>query len=205
MALTTTNVVQAPGAPTTTKPPAKSPFRAVLGWTAVAGAVAASGVLAVLALTPDRGSSMIDTGRVVAEYGSIRAIEHRDDLAVQRREAMTRTVAEYGSVSAIEHRDLAVQPGEAMSRTVAEHGSISAIEHRDDLAVPRREAMSHTVAEHGTISAIEHRDLAVQPGEAMSHTVAEHGSISAIEHRDDLAAVATLAQGGPETHLCAGR
>ena len=103
--------------------------------------------------------SRIDTGRVVAEHGSVRAIEHRDELAAQGRDAMSRTVAEHGSISAIEHRDeVAGQRRDAMSRTVAEHGSISAIEHRDELAVPGREAMSRTVAEHGSISAIEHRD-----------------------------------------------
>jgi hypothetical protein len=97
--------------------------------------LAAAGLLTVLSLDDGDRPSRIDTGRVVAEHGSVRAIEHRDDLAVQRREAMSRTVAEHGSISAIEHRDdLAVQRGEAMSHTVAEHGSISAIEHRDDVA-----------------------------------------------------------------------
>jgi hypothetical protein len=116
--------------------PPQSPnrLRVIAGWAAVVAALAAAGLLTVLSLDDGDRPSRIDTGRVVAEHGSVRAIEHRDDLAVQRREAMSRTVAEHGSISAIEHRDdLAVQRGEAMSRTVAEHGSISAIEHRDDL------------------------------------------------------------------------
>jgi hypothetical protein len=43
--------------------------------------------------------------RTTAEHGSVSAIDHRDDLAEQRREALSRTTAEHGSVSAIEHRD----------------------------------------------------------------------------------------------------
>jgi hypothetical protein len=122
--------------PTPAEPP-QSPNRlwVIAGWAAVVAALATGGLLAFLSLDDGDRPSRIDTGRVVAEHGSVRAIEHRDDLAVQRREAMSRTVAEHGNVRAIEHRDeVAVGSGEAMSRTVAEHGSISAIEHRDDLA-----------------------------------------------------------------------
>src|SRR5262245_24289515 len=99
MALTTSNEIQAAEtrapettAPATTAPPTKSPFRAVFGWAAVAGAVAASGTLAVLVLTPDSGPTRIDTGHVVAEFGSVRAIEHRDELAAL---GPSRTVAEH--------------------------------------------------------------------------------------------------------------
>jgi hypothetical protein len=107
----------------------------IAGWTAVGAVLATAGLLAVLTFDDGDHPSRIDTGSVVAEHGSVRAIEHRDDLAVQRREAMSRTVAEHGSVSAIEHRDQVAGPRrDAMSRTVAEHGSVSAIEHRDDLA-----------------------------------------------------------------------
>ena len=161
MTLTTEHVhVPETASPTPTEPP-QSPnrLRVIAGWAAVVAALAAAGLLgARLSLDGDR-PSRIDTGRVVAEHGSVRAIEHRDELAVQRREAMSRTVAEHGSISAIEHRDeAAVQRRDAMSRTAAEHGSISAIEHRDEAAVQRRDAMSRTVAEHGSVSAIEHRD-----------------------------------------------
>jgi hypothetical protein len=161
MTLTTERVdLPETASPTSAEPP-QSPnrLRVTAGWAAVGAALAATGLLAVLSLDDGDRPSRIDTGRVVAEYGSVRAIEHRDEVAVQGGEAMSRTVAEYGSVSAIEHRDeAAVQPREAMSRTVAEHGSVSAIEHRDEAAVQPREAMSRTVAEHGSISAIEHRD-----------------------------------------------
>jgi hypothetical protein len=137
MTLTTERVdLPETASPTPAEPP-QSPnrLRVTAGWAAVGAALAATGLLAVLSLDDGDRPSRIDTGRVVAEYGSVRAIEHRDEVAVQGGEAMSRTVAEYGSVSAIEHRDeAAVQPREAMSRTVAEHGSISAIEHRDDLA-----------------------------------------------------------------------
>ena len=152
--------------PTPAEPP-QSPnrLRVTAGWAAVVAALAAAGFLALLSLDDGDRPSRIDTGRVAAEHGSVRAIEHRDDVAVQRRDAMSRTVTEHGSVSAIEHRDnLAVQRRDAMSRTVADHGSVRAIEHRDTLAM-QREAMTRTVADHGSISAIEHRDnLAVQRG-----------------------------------------
>jgi hypothetical protein len=136
MALTTEHAhVSETASPTPAEPP-QSPnrLRGIAGWTAVVAALAAAGFLVRLSLDDGDRPSRIDTGPVVAQHGSVRAIEHRDDLAVQRREAMSRTVAEHGSINAIEHRDdLAVQRREAMSRTVAEHGSINAIEHRDDL------------------------------------------------------------------------
>jgi hypothetical protein len=136
MTLTTERVdLPETASPTLAEPP-QSPhrLRVIGGWAAVGAALAATGLLAVLSLDNGDRPSRIDTGPAVAQHGSVRAIEHRDDLAVQRREAMSRTVAEHGSITAIEHRDdLAGQRREAMSRTVAEHGSISAIEHRDDL------------------------------------------------------------------------
>jgi hypothetical protein len=55
-------------------------------------------------LTPDRASPRIDTGRTVAEFGSVTAIDHRDQLSLRRR-AASRTVAEHGSVAALDHRD----------------------------------------------------------------------------------------------------
>jgi hypothetical protein len=137
MTLTTERVDLPETASRTPAEPPQSPdrLRGFAGWTAVVAALAAAGFLALLSLDDGDRPSRIDTGPAVAQHGSINAIEHRDDLAGQRREAMSRTVAEHGSINAIEHRDdLAGQRREAMSRTVAEHGSINAIEHRDDLA-----------------------------------------------------------------------
>jgi hypothetical protein len=92
--------------PTPAEPPqTPNRLRVIAGWTAVGAALATAGLLAVLTFDDGDHPSRIDTGSVVAEHGSVRAIEHRDDLAVQRRDAMSRTVAEHGSVSAIEHRD----------------------------------------------------------------------------------------------------
>jgi hypothetical protein len=93
--------------PTPTGPP-QSPnrLRVIAAWAAVVAALAAAGLLGTrLSLHDGDRPSRIDTGRVVAEHGSVRAIEHRDELAVQRRQALSRTTAEHGSVSAIEHRD----------------------------------------------------------------------------------------------------
>ena len=106
MTLTTERVdLPETASPTPVEPP-QSPnrLRVIAGWAAVGGALAAAGLLAVLSLDDGDRPSRIDTGRVVAEQGSVSAIEHRDEVAVQR-EAMSRTVAEQGSVSAVEHRD----------------------------------------------------------------------------------------------------
>jgi hypothetical protein len=104
----TTEHVQVPetASPTPAEPP-QSPnwLRVTAEWVAIGTALAAAGLLALLSLDEGDRPSKIDTGQVVAEYGSIRAIEHRDEVAVERREAMSRTVADHGSVSAIEHRD----------------------------------------------------------------------------------------------------
>jgi hypothetical protein len=140
--------------------PPQSPnrLRATAEWLAVGAALAATGLLALLSFDDGDRPSKVDTGRVVAEYGSVAAIEHRDAVVMARREAMSRTVADHGSVAAIEHRDdVAGSLREAMSHTVAEYGSVAAIEHRDEVAVAR-EAMSRTVADHGSVAAIEHRD-----------------------------------------------
>jgi hypothetical protein len=141
--------------PTPAEPPqTPNRLRVIAGWTAVGAALATAGLLAVLTFDDGDHPSRIDTGSVVAEHGSVRAIEHRDDLAVQRRDAMSRTVAEHGSVSAIEHRDQVAGPRrDAMSRTVAEHGSVSAIEHRDDLAAvaPLARAKGWTVLSPASI------------------------------------------------------
>jgi hypothetical protein len=107
MTLTTERVdLPETASPTLAEPP-QSPhrLRVIGGWAAVGAALAATGLLAVLSLDNGDRPSRIDTGPAVAQHGSVRAIEHRDDLAVQRREAMSRTVAEQGSISAIEHRD----------------------------------------------------------------------------------------------------
>jgi hypothetical protein len=107
MTLTTEHAhVSETASPTPAEPP-QSPnrLRGIAGWTAVVAALAAAGFLVRLSLDDGDRPSRIDTGPVVAQHGSVRAIEHRDDLAVQRREAMSRTVAEHGSINAIEHRD----------------------------------------------------------------------------------------------------
>jgi hypothetical protein len=151
----TTDELQAPEtlSPAPSRPPA-FPTRVVLGWVAVIAGLTAAAVLAVLVLTSDSTPPRIDTGRTVAEHGSITAIDHRDQLALARQ-AASRTVAEHGSVAAIDYRDQLAR--QAASRTVAEHGSITAIDHRDQLAV-RREAATRTVAEHGSVRAVEAGD-----------------------------------------------
>ena len=62
--------------------PPKAPhrFRAIVGWAAVVAALVAAGLLALVVVNDDSGPSRIDTGPAVAENGSIRAIEHRDEL-----------------------------------------------------------------------------------------------------------------------------
>ena len=102
----TTEQVQVPE---TTRPAPsprpESPFRVVLRWAPVVVALGASGLLAVSVLTPDRGPARVDTSRTVAEYGSVAAIEHRDELALLRQQSPSRTVAQHGSIAAIDHRD----------------------------------------------------------------------------------------------------
>ena len=155
----TTEQVQVPE--TTSPAPSsrpESPVRVLLRWAPVVVALGASGLLAVSVLTPDRGPARVDTSRTVAEHGSITAIDHRDELALLRQQALSRTVAEHGSIAAVDHRDgMTLRGPEAPSRTVAEHGSIAAVDHRDEQAL-LREAASRTVAEHGSIAAIDHRD-----------------------------------------------
>jgi hypothetical protein len=68
---------------------------------AVLAAVAAAGLLALLIIDNDGGASRIDLPGI-AENGSIRATEHRDELS---RQAASQTVAEQGSIRAVEHRD----------------------------------------------------------------------------------------------------
>jgi hypothetical protein len=81
---------------------------AVLGWTAVGIAVAAVAALAIAVLRPEP-SPPVHANResqVVAEHGSINAIEHRDELKLAARaNSESRVVAEHGSINAIEHRD----------------------------------------------------------------------------------------------------
>jgi len=112
--------------PSPSKPPIS--LGVIVGWVALGVAFVAAGLLAVAVVTDDNGRSTIDTGRTVAEHGSVSAIDHRDALGGR---ALARTVAERGSINAIEHRD--ALRGRAPARTVAEHGSISAIDHRDAL------------------------------------------------------------------------
>ena len=136
-----TITAEAPGTVETPNPaPAGPPkprtsFRAIVGWAAVVAALVAAGLLALLVVNNDSGASRTDLPGI-AENGSIRAIEHRDEV---RREAASQTVAEQGSIRAVEHRDELSR--EAASQTVAEQGSIRAVEHRDEL---RRQATSPT-------------------------------------------------------------
>ena len=123
---------------------------------AVVLALAAATLLIVSVLTSDNTPTRTNSGRTVAEHGSIKAIDHRDELAM-RGEAPAQTVAEHGSINAIDHRDELAMRGEDSGRTVAEHGGIKAIDHRDELAM-RGEAPAQTVAEYGSINAIDHRD-----------------------------------------------
>jgi len=136
-----TITAEAPGTVETPNPaPAGPPkprtsFRAIVGWAAVVAALVAAGLLALLVVNNDSGASRTDLPGI-AENGSIRAIEHRDEV---RRVAASQTVAEQGSIRAVEHRDEVRR--EAASQTVAEQGSIRAVEHRDELS---REAASQT-------------------------------------------------------------
>ena len=102
----TTEQVQVPE--TTSPAPSPrpgSPVRVLLRWAPVVVALGAAGLLAASVLTPDGGPARVDTSRTVAEFGSIAAIEHRDELAVLRQQSPSRTVAEHGSITAIDHRD----------------------------------------------------------------------------------------------------
>ena len=61
-----------------------------------------SWALGVAVLRPDTATPAHDNARTVARYGSIAAIDHRDQQAALNQ-AMTRTVAEHGSIAAIDH------------------------------------------------------------------------------------------------------
>ncbi len=75
-----------------------------LSWAGVGIAIAAVAGLGVAVLRPDAASPAHDNARTVARYGSIAAIDHRDQQAALNR-AMTHTVAEHGSIAAIDHAD----------------------------------------------------------------------------------------------------
>ena len=115
-------------------PSRRSLLRPVLGWAAVAAALAASAGLVLFALDNDSHAPRAHTpSETAALYGSINAIEHRE-AAAQTGGVHTpsETVATYGSINAIEHREAAAAGARTPSETVAEQGSINAIEHRDD-------------------------------------------------------------------------
>ena len=162
---------------------------------------------------PDGRAGQDGSARTVAEHGSIRAIEHRDQMAAAGQDGSARTVAEHDSIRAIEHRDqmaaagqdgsagpspstTASAPSNTATRwprpartgprwTVAEHDSIRAIEHRDQMAAAGQDGSARTVAEHDSIRAVEHRRPDGRAGQdGSARTVAEHDSIRAIEHRD---------------------
>jgi hypothetical protein len=83
MAVTTEdlNIAESPEpAPVT---PPKSPH-VVLGWAAAVAGLAAATALAVAVLTPDHRASSVDSGRLIAEHGSITAIDHRDAQIADR-------------------------------------------------------------------------------------------------------------------------
>ena len=65
-------------------PPPKSSRRVVVGWAATVAGVAAATALAVAVLTPDSTSTRVGTGRLIAERGSITAIDHRDAQVAAR-------------------------------------------------------------------------------------------------------------------------
>ncbi len=67
------------------KPPVG--LRAIVGWVAVLAGLAAAGLLFLLVVTNDSGPSRTDLSGIV-ENGSVRAIEHRDEL---RRQAASPT------------------------------------------------------------------------------------------------------------------
>ena len=64
--------------------PSKSSRRVVVGWAATAAGLVAAAALAVAVLVPDQAPSKVDTGRVIAERGSIAAIDHRDAQVAAR-------------------------------------------------------------------------------------------------------------------------
>ena len=81
-----TLTAEAPGTVETPSPaPAGPPkprtgVRAIVGWAAVLVALAAAGLLVLLVVNNDSGASRTDFPGI-AENGSIRAIEHRDERA----------------------------------------------------------------------------------------------------------------------------
>ena len=104
------------------------------GWPCSPRSVAA-GLLVLSALATDDSRPRIETLRTIAELGSIRAVEHRDELALHP-DAASQTIADQGSIRAVEHRDeLALHP-DAASQTIADQGSIRAVEHRDEVTAP---------------------------------------------------------------------
>ena len=106
-------------------PKPRTGFRAIVGWAAVVAALVAAGLLALLVVNNDSGASRTDLPGI-AENGSIRAIEHRDEV---RREAASQTVAEQGSIRAVEHRD-------ELSREAASQTEVSQ-EYVDQLVARR--------------------------------------------------------------------
>ena len=58
--------------------PSKSSRRVVVGWAATGAGLVAAAALAVAVLTPDSMPTRVETGRLIAERGSITAIDHRD-------------------------------------------------------------------------------------------------------------------------------
>ena len=179
----TTEQVQVPE--TTSPAPSprpESPVRRVLRWAPVVVALGASGLLAVSVLTPDSGPARVDTSRTVAEYGSITAIDHRDELALPS--SPSRTVAEYGSIAAIDHRNEPALLGEAASRP----SPSTAASPPSSTATSGAAQRSHVAHRRRTRQRRRHRAprrAGAAGGEATSRTVAEHGSVGAIEHRDD--------------------
>jgi hypothetical protein len=102
MTLTTEQpgTVESPSLAPPRPPKPSTRLRVVVGWVAVVAAVVAAGVFAAIVVTHG-GPSRIDTGRIVAEHGSVNAIDHRDQVFAR---SGSRTVAEHGSVNAIDHR-----------------------------------------------------------------------------------------------------
>jgi len=86
---------------------------AIVGWAAVLVALAAAGLLVLLVVSNNSGPSRTALPGI-AENGSVRAIDHRDELraqaaspteASQENAQQVAGIAENGSVRAIEHRD----------------------------------------------------------------------------------------------------
>jgi hypothetical protein len=105
-----TTTEQAPTREPVTDPsrPSHGRRNAVLGWAGVGIAVAGVAALAIAVLRPETSPPVHHhtESRVVAEHGSVSAIEHRDELIIAPgANSASHTVAEHGSISAIEHRD----------------------------------------------------------------------------------------------------